>query len=276
MTKKPAADKRPRRERGSLKPEDIIDGAFELAADTSLDDLSMPQLAKHLDVGVTSIYWYFRKKDELLNAMTDRGFLEYENASPFVETDDWQETLRNHASTMRSIFLNNPILIDLILIRAELSPRAAQVGAALTEKVVANLVEAGMSLDDAVDIYSAIQLHTRGSIVLQRLYDRNKAAGDERGAYYEQLQVFPKSTPLLSEAASRGHHSGAPDDHNFEYGLDAILERAARLVGTSADRAPSKKAAARPAKKSTPAKKTTTARKSASPRRTRSTASSGE
>ena len=31
----------------------------------------MPGLAQHLDVGVTSIYWYFRKKEELLNAMND-------------------------------------------------------------------------------------------------------------------------------------------------------------------------------------------------------------
>ncbi len=42
-------------------------------------------LAKHLDVGVTSIYWYFRKKDDLLNAMTDRALGQYDFATPFVE-----------------------------------------------------------------------------------------------------------------------------------------------------------------------------------------------
>lgn len=65
--------KRQRRQRGSINPEDIISGAFELAQQVSIDNLSMPLLGKHLGVGVTSIYWYFRKKDDLLNAMTDRG-----------------------------------------------------------------------------------------------------------------------------------------------------------------------------------------------------------
>jgi hypothetical protein len=27
-----------------------------------------------------------------------------------------------------------------------------------------------------------------------------------------------------------GHHIGAPDEENFEYGLDCILDRASRLI----------------------------------------------
>ena len=73
MAKQATAEKRQRRERGSINPDDIIKGAFELAEDVGIDNLSMPLLGKHLGVGVTSIYWYFRKKDDLLNAMTDRA-----------------------------------------------------------------------------------------------------------------------------------------------------------------------------------------------------------
>ena len=73
MAKQATAEKRQRRERGSINPDDIIKGAFELAEEVGIDNLSMPLLGKHLGVGVTSIYWYFRKKDDLLNAMTDRA-----------------------------------------------------------------------------------------------------------------------------------------------------------------------------------------------------------
>ena len=38
----------PRRERGSINPDDIITGAFELAEQVSIDNLSMPLLGKHL------------------------------------------------------------------------------------------------------------------------------------------------------------------------------------------------------------------------------------
>ena len=82
MAKQAAADKRQRRERGSINPDDIIKGAFELAEQVGIDNLSMPLLGKHLGVGVTSIYWYFRKKDDLLNAMTDRALRQYVFATP--------------------------------------------------------------------------------------------------------------------------------------------------------------------------------------------------
>lgn len=100
--------KRQRRQRGSINPEDIISGAFELAQQVSIDNLSMPLLGKHLGVGVTSIYWYFRKKDDLLNAMTDRALSKYVFATPYIEAGDWRETLRNHARSMRKTFADNP------------------------------------------------------------------------------------------------------------------------------------------------------------------------
>src|ERR1700734_3509682 len=61
-----------RRPRGSLSREEILDGARELVEAHGLQQLSMPALAKQLKSGVTSIYWYFRSKDDLLEALTDR------------------------------------------------------------------------------------------------------------------------------------------------------------------------------------------------------------
>ncbi|WP_280268682.1 TetR/AcrR family transcriptional regulator [Nocardia wallacei] len=259
MAKRATAEKRPRRERGSLTPEDILDGAFELAGEVSLDNLSMPMLGKHLDVGVTSIYWYFRKKDDLLSAMTDRALHRYVSfVTPFVDASDWQESLRTHARTMRDAFRSNPILCDLILIRSALSPEAAQLGARQTERVIASLVEAGLSLDDAVDTYSAVELHVHGSVVLQRIYDKNKESESGASAYYENIPISSDTTPLLAEASSRGLHSGAPDDRNFEYGLDCILEHANRLVesgsGAKPKKAAAKKAPAKATAKKAPAK----------------------
>jgi hypothetical protein len=42
------------RERGSISVDEILNGAFEVAAEVSIDNLSMPLLARHLDVGVTT------------------------------------------------------------------------------------------------------------------------------------------------------------------------------------------------------------------------------
>jgi AcrR family transcriptional regulator len=241
MVKQGTAPKRPRRERGSIDPEDIIAGAFELAEQVSIDNLSMPMLGKHLGVGVTSIYWYFRKKDDLLNAMTDRALRQYVFETPFPEAANWRETLRKHAHLMRETFLANPILADLILIRSTLSPKHAAIGAQQIELAVANLVEAGLSLDDAFDTYSAVQLHVRGSVVLSRLHDKTKAADPESRAYYENLIITPEATPLLAEGTSRGHSIGAPDAKNFEYGLECIIGQASRLIESSNGKQPAAK-----------------------------------
>ncbi|MFI5717744.1 TetR/AcrR family transcriptional regulator [Nocardia sp. NPDC051750] len=273
MAKRGAPAKRQRRERGSLNPEDIIQGAFELAEEVSIDGLSMPVLARHLDVGVTSIYWYFRKKDDLLNAMTDRALSQYAFAAPFVEADDWRETLRNHARTMRETFLGNPILCDLILIRSALSQDAARQGADGIERAIASLVKAGLSVDDAFDTYSAINLHVRGSVVLQRLYDKNKELDAGATAYYDDIAINSDTTPLLAEAMRQGRRSGAPDERNFEYGLECILDHAGRLIGAGDQQSPARTPARKTAAKKAPAKKTA-AKKTAAPRTRRTAAAS--
>lgn len=239
MAKQATAQKRQRRERGSINPDDIIKGAFELAEQVGIDNVSMPLLGKHLGVGVTSIYWYFRKKDDLLNAMTDRALRQYAFATPYVEAKDWRETLANHARSMRETFNGNPILCDLILIRSALSPRAAEVGVQEVEKAINSLVEAGLSPEQAFDTYSAMSAHVRGSVVLQRLREKNLAADDSAGEVDES--VDPETTPLLATIIRTGHHLSASDDRNFEFGLECILDHAGRLL--EANTKPARKAA---------------------------------
>ncbi len=230
VAKQATAEKRPRRERGSINPDDIISGAFELAEQVSIDNLSMPLLGKHLGVGVTSIYWYFRKKDDLLNAMTDRALSKYVFATPYVEASDWRETLGNHARSMRKTFMGNPILCDLILIRSALSPRAARLGVQEIEKAIAGLVEAGLSPEEAFETYSAVTAHVRGSVVLHRLQEKNQATEDGRRTIEDAMVIDADATPLLAEMTAKGHHIGAADDDNFQYGLDCILDRARALI----------------------------------------------
>ena len=69
MTKRTAT--RTRRARGSLSQDEILEAAAQLIDRGGLVQLSMGALARHMDSGVTSIYWYFRSKDELLQARKD-------------------------------------------------------------------------------------------------------------------------------------------------------------------------------------------------------------
>src|SRR6202012_1950974 len=228
LARQAVADKRQRRERGSISVDEIINGAFDVANEVSVDGLSMPLLGKYLDVGVTSIYWYFRKKDDLLNAMTDRALGQYDFATPFVEGQDWQESLRNHARKMRQTFRSNPILCDLILIRGTFGREATQAAFQKLEQAVATLVEAGLSPEDAFDTYASISVHTQGAAVLQRLQDKSGGAQTYRSGTTPVID--PETTPLIAELTAKGHRIGVADDINFEFGLNFILEHANRLI----------------------------------------------
>ena len=199
------APQRQRRERGSISVEEILTGAFEVAAQVSIDNLSMPVLARHLDVGVTSIYWYFRRKDELLDAMTDRALAQYEFTVPDINASNWRESLRNHARTMRRQFLDDPVLCDLVFIRGHYGMRALHGALHEIERPVAALVEAGLTPEQAVETYGAISVHTRGSVVLERL----------------QTKTMP------------GRGVGFADDIDFDYVLDSILDHTEALIAAA-------------------------------------------
>src|SRR4051812_20604319 len=159
------APQRRRRQRGSISVDEIINGAFEVATEVSIDSLSMPQLARHLDVGVTSIYWYFRKKDELLDAMTDRALAQYEFTVPDIDASNWRGSLRNHAQTMRRQFLGDPVLCDLVLIRGHYGMSALPGAPHEIERPVAALGNGGRPAPPAVRDPRGVSVAPPGSVV---------------------------------------------------------------------------------------------------------------
>ena len=213
MAKQATAEKRQRRERGSINPDDIISGAFELAEQVSIDNLSMPLLGKHLGVGVTSIYWYFRRKDDLLDAMTDCALERFEFTVPTIDASNWRASLRDHAHTMRRHVRDNPILCDLVLIRSQFGGSAVRGALQKIEQPVGALIEAGLDASQAIAVYGAISVHTRGSAVLERIQDKTEG--------------FP------APRSNGKRYIGFADDIDYDYILESILDHAQTLIDAS-------------------------------------------
>jgi AcrR family transcriptional regulator len=218
-----------RRPRGSLDVEDIITGAFELAEDVSISGLSMPVVARHLGVPLTSIYWHFRKKEDLLNAMTDRAIKQYHFTTPFEGGGAWQDGLRNHFRKMRHVFQENPVLCELILMRSgELSPEATHASVDNMENVVKTMVsDAGFKPDDALTVYLALSAHSRGTAMIEWLNAGPQQAGRRRAT------GVTTAHPLLNQLETKGH---TIVDVEFEFTLDALIERAERVLASAPTR----------------------------------------
>jgi AcrR family transcriptional regulator len=219
---------------------DILDAAFEVAEQVSIDNLNMPLVAKHLNVPVTSVYWHFRRKEELLDAMAGRALGEFNFATPFIEVKSWRDSLRNHARKMRRAFLDNPVLCDLILVRGSFGQEPLHAALVELEKSVESLVKAGFSPQDAVDTYAAVALHTRGSAILERVREKTRSPKSGGKSAQKPRNVLDAETlPVLAELATKGPLTAFGHEANFEYILDCILDRAGqRLAETPRRRAP--------------------------------------
>ena len=222
MPKTEAKVTRKRRQRGSINSDDIVAGAFALAQRISLDQMSMPLLAENLDVGVTSIYWYFRKKEDLLNAMTDVAADKFVRMMPEVRAEDsWQETLTARLRAERDLFREDEILSDLLFIRTSTYSRAATHRVMeLVEVMVAKLITGGFTPDNAVMAFCAADLYTRGSIITDRILrvanaPTTNTARQRRMTDWSQL-------PVLDGLVDRHTLSGTSDE-DFEFGVARLI-----------------------------------------------------
>ena len=78
----------PRRDRG-LSRDEIVSAAIAVADAEGPDAISMRRIARELNAGAMSLYWYVASKEELLDLMLDAIEAEIEVPEP---TGDWRPT----------------------------------------------------------------------------------------------------------------------------------------------------------------------------------------
>jgi AcrR family transcriptional regulator len=251
VPKAPPKASRRRRQRGSINAEEIISGAFEVARRESLDQLSMPALAEHLGVGVTSIYWYFRKKDDLLNAMTDVAVDTYiSQMPPLKDGVPWQEILLNHFRDSREAHRNDPILSDLLLIRTATYTRyATRRVFEIEEAMIGKLVEAGFGTENAFLAFNAASIYLRGLVIHDRILRLSDAPTlDDR----QQRIADWSSMPLLESQVGR-HPLAGTTDEDFEFGMARLISGFEALLREQDGKAAGRRPAARRATAAKPA-----------------------
>jgi AcrR family transcriptional regulator len=211
---------RKRRERGSIRTDLIIAGAFEVARGSSLDELSMPVLAEHLDVAVTSIYWHFRKKEELLKAMTEVAIRKQHDSIPVPREDEgWQDMLRRQMTAIRALHREDEVLSDLVLRTPAYTREATQRAMGDLEVTVAKLVGAGFTPRTALLAINAIMMYTRGIITCERTLRRSDAV--ILGGRQRQM-IDWSGLPLLDNLIDRQPLAGTSDE-DFEFGISRFI-----------------------------------------------------
>jgi AcrR family transcriptional regulator len=191
----------------------ILDTALKLLDRDGLDALTMRRLAEELEVGTMTLYGYFRRKDELLDALVDAvaGRIAVEPGQGF-----WKARLRELMIGVRKSHAEHPAIVELRLRRPLVSAGALRV----TEQAMTILCDAGFSRREAARAYRTLLLYTFGFSA----FGPSDHGQRDSQQTVEALAALPRDRfPVLSESVVEAAEAMA-DQSVFELGLDCLID----------------------------------------------------
>ncbi|EIV91455.1 TetR family transcriptional regulator [Frankia sp. QA3] len=212
---------RSRRARGSINAAGILSGAFEFCRDTPVDQLSMPRLAAFLDVGVTSIYWYYKSKRELLDAMTEEALAAFYESMPPLRAGGWEDMLRGFFDDCYAALAADDLTCDLI---------ARRIGGATRQEAVAAWPRAAELLDElrgagfppslAWHAFVTLATYTRGFLLAERPVEVAAPPVTARRPAVAAAAPAPSASAASGPEPSRPA-AGPPEE--FAFGITNII-----------------------------------------------------
>ncbi|HHU1358922.1 TPA: tetracycline resistance transcriptional repressor TetR(A), partial [Escherichia coli] len=88
-----------------LQPNTVIRAALDLLNEVGVDGLTTRKLAERLGVQQPALYWHFRNKRALLDALAEAMLAENHTHSVPRADDDWRSFLIGNARSFRQALL---------------------------------------------------------------------------------------------------------------------------------------------------------------------------
>ncbi|MEW9722599.1 tetracycline resistance transcriptional repressor TetR [Escherichia coli] len=197
-----------------LQPNTVIRAALDLLNEVGVDGLTTRKLAEQLGVQQPALYWHFRNKRALLDALAEAMLAEIMRIRCREPTTTGARFLIGNARSFGQALL---AYRDGARIHAGTRPGAPQMETA--DAQLRFLCEAGFSAGDAVNALMTISYFTVGAVLEEQAGDSD--AG-ERGGTVEQAPL----SPLLRAAIDAFDEAGP--DAAFEQGLAVIVDGLAK------------------------------------------------
>lgn len=193
----------------------VVDAAIELADADGLDGLSMPKLARHLEVGTMTVYGYVDSKQDLLDQMAARIF----EGLTAPDDDDWREGLARFLSDFRRAALSHPSLAALLATGRITIPAVFTI----LERHLESAIEQGETVEEAVRLFYAGLSYTIGFVLWEIPRVHLQAEADYRNQWRDLLSTLdPGRHPVLTGPARTMLPSVASGDQ-FAWGLHRFL-----------------------------------------------------
>jgi TetR/AcrR family transcriptional regulator, tetracycline repressor protein len=205
-----------RRTRGSLSRETVIDAALALADGEGLEALSMPTLAHHLRCGVMTIYGYVDNKEDLLDAIAQRGLQDLQLPHPLPT--DAAEILQAWGRAIRLNLIGHPSLPLVFLSRAVIQPGIVRG----VEALLGPLARAGMPPEEAVHAVYAVLTYATGFVAWEQPRTRRQPQTAYAAAWRREVAGLPaEDIPLVASIVDELPQVAG--EAQFELGLTALV-----------------------------------------------------
>lgn len=217
-----------------LDREVILETGLTLLDEVGMDKLSTRLLAERLGVQQPALYWHFKNKRALLDAMNSEILRRTHERKLPLPDESWETFLRENARSFRRALLARR---DGARLHAGTEPDPGDLE--MVEAQLAAVVSRGVPAPQAMTLLIALGRYTVGCVL------EEQAAPPDAEARQQALDASAASRPLLAEAFARYREAGP--DAMFEIGVDLMIEGAkARLESQAEDAKGAKGAKARP------------------------------
>jgi TetR/AcrR family tetracycline transcriptional repressor len=204
-----------------LDREAILEAALALLDEVGMDKLSTRLLAERLGVQQPALYWHFKNKRALLDAMNGQILHSAHERTLPRPGETWDMFLRENARSFRRALLARR---DGARLHAGSEPDPGDLD--MVEAQLAAVVELGVPATQAMTLLIALGRYTVGCVLEQQ------ATPPDAEEQQQALDAAAASRPLLAEAFA--HYRRAGPDALFDVGVDLMLEGAkARLAGAA-------------------------------------------
>lgn len=216
-----------RRPRGSLLANDVVAAAISVIERDGLEQLTMPSVAREANAAVTSIYWHFRTKEEVIVAVAERVTADLYRALPAARSDrSWDAEVLDYFSNFRTAMIANQPFLELFATRSRALFAETTIGMLITDRLESELeaiVSAGAAPDEAVAIYTALSSYVRGFATLEVLMAREVVSPETRHSMNGRMRnLDPSRYPILTEIGeieAAMHY----DEDQFLFGLRLLI-----------------------------------------------------
>jgi TetR/AcrR family transcriptional regulator, tetracycline repressor protein len=203
----------------------IVQAALRLLDDTGLEDLTLRNLARSLDIQAPTLYWHFKSKDALIDEMATLVLVSgADNLVPDAPSDDWRVWVATFGHGLRKTLLayrdGGRMIAGTRLTNTLFQETAERIGGHLTQ--------AGFTTRQAVTLLSAVYTFAVSFVIEEQAVFPKP--GERSPAYdieVRKTQLDPDAFPLLREA---GEVLFDRFDQRFDESIDLMLRGAATLL----------------------------------------------